>query len=77
MKLRRQTQNNQSINLTNPTPASLFLDPFYDRVEVTEINSEHVTAVSGHLVELSYTVAPPNTDREYLNIGTFQRACSF
>ena len=26
---------------------------------------------------MCYTVAPPNTDRKYLNIDTFQRVCSF
>lgn len=59
------------------TFTSLLLDSLYDRVEVSEIDREHVTTVSCHLIQLRHTVASTDTHRENLNIGAFQRPCGF
>lgn len=59
------------------TFTSLHFDSFYDRVEISEIDCEHVTTVSRHLTQLLHTVTPTNAQRENLSIGAFQRPCGF
>ena len=59
------------------TFTSFHFNSLYDRVQVSEIYSEHVTTISRYLIQLRHTVTSTDAHGENLSIGAFQRPCGF
>ena len=70
-------QGNNFVIKSALTFTSLHFNSLYNRVEVSEIYSEHVTTISSHLIQLCHTVTPTDAQGENFSIGAFQCPCGF